>query len=66
MKLRDLFAIFTLSVMVKGTLWAAAVQPIILGFGAVLTAINSDVLDIQLSEGEKSWQPFFMKRNRSG
>ena len=40
MKLRDIFAIFTLSFMVKGAWWAAAIQPVILGFGAILTAID--------------------------
>ena len=40
MKLRYIIAIFTLSVMVKGAWWAAAIQPVILGFGAILTAID--------------------------
>ena len=47
MKLKDIFALFTLSVIVKGTWWAAAVKPIILSLGAVLTAIDKDVLDIE-------------------
>ena len=40
MKLSDLFVLFTLSVMVKGAWWAVAVQPVILGFGAILSAID--------------------------
>ena len=50
MKLRDIFVLFTLSVIVKGAWWAAAVQPVILGFGAILSAIDSDVLDTQPTE----------------
>ena len=36
--------------MVKGTWWAAAVQPVILSLGAVLAAINQDVFDINSIE----------------
>ena len=48
MKLRDIFALFALSVRVNGFVWAAAVQPVILSLGAMLAAVNLDVLDIQL------------------
>ena len=46
MKLISIFALFTLSSIVKGTWWAAAVQPVILSLGAVLTALDLD-LDVQ-------------------
>ena len=39
------FALFTLIVTVKGAWWSAAVQPFILSLGAVMSAIDSDVLD---------------------
>ena len=42
-----LFALLTLSTIVKGTWWVAAVQPVILSLGAIFTAIDSDVLDIK-------------------
>ena len=38
MKLRDIFVLFTLSVMVKGVWWVAAVEPILVFTGSVLTA----------------------------
>ena len=47
MKLKAIFALFTLSVMVKGAWFASAVQPVILSLGAVLSAIDLDVLDLQ-------------------
>ena len=60
MKLSCLFVLFTLIVIAKGTWWATAIQPLILGFGAVFTALNQDVLDIELIE-LKSWLPFINK-----
>ena len=45
MKLIDIFALFTLSVMVKGAWLAAIVQPVILGLGAVFSSFDLDVLD---------------------
>ena len=48
MKLANFFVFLTLTVIVKGAWWAAAVQPVILGFGAILTAFNEDALDIEL------------------
>ena len=33
--------------IVKGTWWIAAVQPVILSLGAVLAAIDLNVLDVQ-------------------
>ena len=56
MKLIDILALFTLIVMVQGTFWASAVQPVILSLGAVLTAIDLDVLD---------GLPFITKQDKS-
>ena len=50
MKLSDIFVLITLSVMVEGAWWAAAVQPVILGLGAVLASFDLDVLDVQSME----------------
>ena len=47
MKLLTTFTLIAMSVVVKGNLWAAAVQPVILSIGAVLAAIDLDVLDVQ-------------------
>ena len=46
MKLRSILALFTLIVMVRGAWFAAAVQPVILSLGAVLSAVDQDVLDV--------------------
>ena len=42
MKISCIFAVFALGVFVEGALWAAAVQPILLSFGAVFAALNID------------------------
>ena len=42
MKVAIILALIQLSVIVKATWWAAAAQPVILGFGAILTALNLD------------------------
>ena len=47
MKLGSIFALFTLSTIVKGAWFIAAVQPVILSIGAILAAIDLDVIDIQ-------------------
>ena len=47
MKLKDILVLFTLSLIVEGTWLAAAVQPIILSLGAVFSAIDLDVLEIE-------------------
>ena len=60
MKLRSILALFTLIVMVRGAWFAATVQPFILSLGAVLSAVDQDVLDVQLN-GIKSWLPFINK-----
>ena len=43
MKTICIFVIFSLSVIVEGAWWAAAVQPIVLSLGAAFTAMNLDV-----------------------
>ena len=57
MKLRDIFALFTLSVIVNGAFLAAAVQPVLLSLGAMLAAVDLDVFDIQL--------PFISKQDEA-
>ena len=57
MKLSDIFALFALSVIVKGSWLAAAVQPVILSIGAVLTAIDLDVHQTLPFEW-RNWQIF--------
>ena len=47
MKSFSILAILSLSVIVKGAWWTAAVQPIILTLGAVYTAIDRDILDLE-------------------
>ena len=47
MKLRHIFALLTLSTIVKGTWLAAAIQPVILSLGAMFSAIDLDVLDTE-------------------
>ena len=47
MKLSNIIALLSLSVLVKGLVWTAALaQPLVLGLGALLGAIDLDVLDI--------------------
>ena len=60
MKIRDIFALFMLSMIVKGTWWAAAVQPVILSLGAVLTAFDKDVLNLEPIQW-KNWLPYINK-----
>ena len=64
MKLKSILAVFTLSVMVKGTWLAAVVQPVILSLGAVLGAIDLDVLDVQTIE-LKNLLPFINKQDET-
>ena len=47
MKLKVILALFTLSVVVKGTWWAAAAQPVILSLGAMLAAVDLDLEPIE-------------------
>ena len=43
MKASCLFAVLTLSLVVNGAWWTAAIQPILLSFGAAFAALNLDV-----------------------
>ena len=61
MKLRSIFVVFTLLVVVKGAWMAAIVSPVVLGLGAVLSAIDQEVLNVQSFEW-KSWLPFINKQ----
>ena len=47
MKFTSILALFALSEIVNGAFWVAAIQPVLLGLGAVLTALNEDVLDLE-------------------
>ena len=42
-----LIALFLLNVIVKGAWLAAVVQPVIFSLGAVLSALDSDLLDVE-------------------
>ena len=44
MKTKVIFALSTLGITVKGVWWVALAQPIILGFGAALTAVDLDLI----------------------
>ena len=55
MKLITILALFQLNVLVKCIWMAAVAQPIILGFGAILTALNSDVFDNVQPIEWKNW-----------
>ena len=63
MKLIGIFVLLTLIVIVKGTWWAAAVQPFILGFGAIFAALDLDVLDVQPIDS-KNLMPFVNKQDK--
>ena len=54
MKLRNIIALFTLCVMVKGAFLAAVAPPLLLTAGIVWGAV--DLLNIHLNE-IKNWQP---------
>ena len=57
MKGSCVFAVLTVSVVVNGAWWTAAIQPLVLSFGAAFAAFNLDVqplFDIDL----KSWRIF--------
>ena len=47
MKLFSIFAVFTLCEFVKGAWFVAAVKPVLLSIGAVLAAIDLDLLELQ-------------------
>ena len=46
MNFQFILILFTLSVMVKGAWWAAAVQPVVLSFGTMMAVVDLDVLDV--------------------
>ena len=60
MKLLGILSLFTLISMVRGAWWAAAVQPVILGLGAALSAIDLDLLNTQFT-GLRTLLPFIYK-----
>ena len=60
-----IFAVFTLGVMAKGTWWAAALHPVILGFGAIFTALNEDLFDDEPFNFE-NWLHFNNKSDTKG
>ena len=65
MKLSSLIALFTLIMMVKGVWWAAGVQPVILSLGAILGAIELDVLNnVELVEF-RNFLPFINKMDKN-
>ena len=46
MNFQFILILFTLSLMVKGAWWAAAVQPVVLSFGTMMAVVDLDVLDV--------------------
>ena len=46
MNFQFILILFTLSSMVKGAWWAAAVQPVVLSFGTMMAVVDLDVLDV--------------------
>ena len=65
MKLRTILATLTLSVMVKA-FWAAAVQPVLLSLGAVLTALDLEALDMEPIDFKSYWMSFAKKKTGGG
>ena len=62
MKFIETLSLFTLIVTtVKSAWWAAATQPVILTPGAVLGALNFDVLDVEPITTWKVYIPTFNK-----
>ena len=64
MKFKEILALLTLIVIVKGNLFASAVQPFIMGLGAIKAAVDLDLLDVQPIE-LKNWLPFVNKQSKS-
>ena len=66
MKLLATFALILLSTIVKAAWWIPAVQPVILSLGAVLTAFNLDVLNIDVQPIEwKNWLSLKKKKDET-
>ena len=61
MRFREVFFLFTLSVVVNGSLWAAAVQPVILSLGAMMAAVDQDLLDVHLFDW--NWKKWFQPKS---
>ena len=57
MKLRSLYTLFTLIVMVKGAWWAAVTQPFILSLGSLMAGVDQEVLDVHTFNWGK-WLPW--------
>ena len=59
MKIKVLIALFSLIVLVKGNWWAAAVNPVILGFGAAFAAneieVEPHLMPFKRLKYPKSW-----------
>ena len=56
MKLTCIFALFTLSVIVRGNMLVAVAQPVILSLGTIYAAFNQDLLPFtKKNEEEISW-----------
>ena len=47
MKVSSIFALISLIVVVKGTWWTAVAHPVILSLGAILGALDLDVLNVE-------------------
>ena len=60
MKSQIIIALFTLVMMAKGAFWTGAIQPFILSLGAILGAIDSDVLEVD-SIKWRNFLPFVNK-----
>ena len=68
MKLSSIFALLILIVVVKGNWWAAAAQPAILGFSAIMAALNSEEIpdiDVYTFEWGKLVPPFLKKDKKT-
>ena len=63
MKFITILTLFSLSIIVKGAWWTAAMQPVILGFGAAFAAHDHEVLDTNLFDWSSftKWIPWIGK-----
>ena len=68
MKITYIIVLFSLTVIVKGAWWAAAVQPVILGLGAAFAAIDLDLTSylIDFDIEKPSWREILRKKRESG
>ena len=67
-KISDIIILISLIVVVKGTWWAAAAQPVILGLGAAFAAIDLDLTSylIDFDIEKPSWREILRKKRESG